>query len=194
MVEPATSSTHEETAKKLKRDATGHFLKVESEAKSDELVNLKIHNPAKKLEELVDDIRKHHQTTVSFQAKIPLLAVITITGIILGLSSFQLGRLLPFCPSFPTTRIGTLYVLSVVEAPPRSIVELISPWSKPTQPTNQTKTILVEKDTTTTLEVAKGNSFFNLHGLTVAVTGEFQTCTSSLKVIDARNVTVVTKL
>ena len=186
-------SKREKIASGLERDKYGHFVKTVETSDNEHLVDVRIHNPLKKFEDVAEDIRKHQSTTLSFKAQIPLWVSIVILMVTLGLSTFQLGSLFPFCPGFQTTKMGTLHTLQIMETPGRSLIDMINPFSIQPTPIARTKTILFEDGETYVVVVPKGASVVDLNNQEVAVTGELSSCTKSIIVSHPQNISLLIK-
>lgn len=185
------SARKSEVAETKPRDQFGHFLDTSETADNEHLVDVRIHNPLKKFEQVAEDIRRHQNTTLSFKAQIPLWVSIVILLVTLGLSSFQLGSLFPFCPGYQTTKIGTLHTLQIMETPARSFVEIINPFTPKSIPVEKTKTILQENGETYTIVLPKGTNVVDLDNQTVTVTGNLSSCAKTISVSFPQNISVL---
>lgn len=189
---PAIPSAKSEAARLKQRGPHGEFVNLSQDQSGEHLVDLKVHNPLKKIYSVLEDIKKHQETTVAFKFSIPLFALPIALALLFGVGAFQLGRLLPFYPSYPATRVGTLYSLTVTETPARSLWEWLNPFSQKPSSAARPKVILWEADTTLSIEVPATVSLANFHGQLVAATDEVNSCTQSLKVTNTQNVTLLT--
>lgn len=191
MPDDAARSKHQETVKTQIRDGMGKFIKSEATTESDHLVDVKIHNPLKKIEQLIDEIRRRQTTQFAFKASIPLIALPLALALIFGLGGFQLGKIAaPVCLTRTATRLGTLHVLTVLVQMEPTWLERLTPWlGSPQRKQSRTIALLEEKTATLTVEYTLSQSLTAYNGRRVAVTGTFNPCTEVLILEAVENIT-----
>ncbi len=191
MPDNSAQSKHQEVAKTQVRDGLGKFIKTEASSQSDHLVDVKIHNPLKKIEQLIDDIRRRQTTQFAFKANIPLIALPAALALLFGLGGFQLGKIAaPVCLTRTVTRLGTLHVLTILVPDEPTWLERLTPWlGSPKRREAQTAALLEEKSETSTVKPAAGVSLVDFNGQRVAVTGTLNPCTEILSLETAENIT-----
>lgn len=175
----AADSFHQEVASGQKRDEFGRFFKLAQDENGEELVDVKIHNPFKRLYALLQQIKAHQRTTFGFKISIPLLALPIVLAFVFGLGGFGLARIWPLCQETQVTMVGTVYSLG--EVTPASTRSWIPFWPQPS-PTPVERVILYREQETLSLRGEKGIDLGSFHGQVVAVVGKRSECTGTLRV------------
>lgn len=118
-------------AKNRTRDAKGHFVKAETDIKTpldssnslragalsspsadsseDNIVDVKVRNPLKKITKILEDIKKHQNTSFAIKFSIPLIALPVFLFIV-----FQLGRAQTACVESFSSKKGEFQVIEVL--------------------------------------------------------------------------------
>lgn len=189
MNENDPASTHEKVASKMVRSEKGRFVRISDESEGENLVDVKVHNPFKKIYAILESIKKKQETTLAFKATIPLIAIPIILAVLFGLGGFQIGRLNPMCQSHFTTRIGTLYVLSYSKPPEKNLLQTFLPWlTTQPSPVPQVAAILKENEEVYQLQLSFPLSAITYHGQQVAVSGELNNCTQTISISTSTNI------
>jgi len=175
------------------RDEFGRYINVDStnQNQDEELVDIKVHNPLKRIYQLLTDIKKHQETTFAFKFTIPLIALPVAIAILLGVGGFQLGRLNPVCQTSFTTYFGRLYSLRVVKPASSSLWSRWFSWLSVPQQVIATQTVLQQVDQTLVINVPKSVNIDQFHNQQVAISGELNPCTQVLEVSSLQNITPV---
>ncbi len=175
-------------------DALSKALADVSEDKEGEtLVDIKVHNPLKRITQILQEIKNHQTTTVSLRFTIPLIALPIVLFV-----AFQVGRAQSLCAQNFRTEQGRLQILTI-KAPVnnQSVLSLLLSFfprvpslSDPLDLQSQVRTILV----------TPGNEVISIiHpedvdpqpyvGQTVLLTGNYSACTQSMTLDDNSNIT-----
>jgi len=178
-----------EVAKSRERDEHGHFVDVEADEEGENLVDVKVHNPFKKIYSILESIKKKQETTLAFKATIPLIAIPIILAVLFGFGGFQIGRLNPMCQSHFTTRIGMLYVLSLTKPADKNLAQTFLPWLT-SQPSSVPQVVAILKDGNEAyqLQLNFPLSTLTFHNQQVAVSGELNNCTQTIFVNTSTNI------
>lgn len=172
------------------RDKFGKFIKFDEDESGENLVNVTVHNPVKRIYQLLSDIKKHQETTFAFKFTIPLIAIPIIMAVLFGLGGFQLGKFAsPFCDSSFTPRSGQLLVTSVQRPPTQPFWEKLFFWPTPSPPALQTLTVLMSQNETITVNTKLDLADF--HQKPVLVVGDFNACDHTLSLTSRSNISVL---
>lgn len=192
MSDDPADSKHSQSASKQLRDEFGHFVKTQEDQDGENLVDVKVHNPFKKIYAILESIKKKQETTLAFKATIPLIAIPVILSVLFGLGGFQLGRLNPVCQPQFTTRVGTLYVLTLTKPADKNLVQSLLPflYSQPA-PTPTIQAVLKDGNEVYQLSLSFPLSSLLFHGKEVAVSGNLNPCTQNLSITASENITTL---
>lgn len=173
-----------QVAQSKTRDTFGKFIKINQQSEDNEnLVDIKVHNPLKKLYQFLDSIKKRSVTTISFKVSIPLLVLPLVVAAIFGYSGFKLGRVFsPICQSFSTSKTGVLYLHNVTEPESDNLFTQIIPFWPQSEVKMKLVTFLSGQDSDYTLVYKVGINLQQFNQRHVAVYGEYNPCTQSLTV------------
>lgn len=171
------------------RDKFGKFIKFDEDNHGDNLVQVSVHNPVKRIYQLLSDIKKHQETTFAFKFTIPLIALPIIMAVLFGLGGFQLGKLAsPFCQSTFTPRSGQLLVTSVQKPPAEPFWEKLFFWSAPAPQDMQTLTVLLSQNEPITINTKL--DLVDFHQKSVLVVGDFDSCSHTLSLTSRSNISL----
>lgn len=185
-------ATRKQVATQRTRNQLGKFIHFSQDTQGEELVDIKVHNPLKRLYAFLDYLKTHGELKIAFRFTVPLIAIITLAIAAISLTGFStLNRLASVCPTQSVTHIGRLYQLTVEEpaSKPLSVFGLSLTPINPSKFT--TRTILQETNQTLTLALPKNLDITTFHEQYVAVTGELNLCDTTLTVASSRNLTPV---
>lgn len=186
-------ATRNQVAIKRVRNEFGKFIRFSQDTGGEELVDIKVHNPLKRLYAFIDYLKTHGELKLDFRFTIPLVAVVTLAVVAVSLTGFStLNRLASVCPTQSATRIGRFYRLTVEEPAPKPLSVFGIVLTPATPPKLTTQTVLREADRTLTLTLPINLETEAFHEQTVAATGEFNPCDATLTVNSAQNLTLVT--
>lgn len=203
-----TREKKSEIAKERPRDEEGHFIS-EEEAEAlkkrtpfenftantthigrthddDELLDLHVGNPLKRIAQLLEDIKK--QKAFSFTLK----GSLGIMGVALALSIFGIfGGQKMFCEKGIQSQIGVVRIMGIPEAE-HSDIPLIGPvidfyknWFAPRNQPVRYRTILIsEGNDTIHLPYSRFVNYYSYNGSQVIATGNYDSCSKTLKVKD----------
>lgn len=184
-----TTEEHKKVAQKMPRDAKGHFIsknKASSISKgekySDDLLDVRVHNPLKRITDLLEDIKK--QKAFAFTLK----GSLGVMGVFLALSVFGIfggGKML--CDKGVQSLIGTIKILQVTQTEGRHIPILSNLISYLKNESNQPhpRTLLVKQDgTAINLPPSRFVDLVPFQNYSVIATGDYDACGQTLKVTD----------
>lgn len=178
-----------------KRDHFGRFIRVTEDKEGAELVDIKVHNPLKRLYAAIDYLKTHGDIPITLRTRIPfawiavgLVLFLSVTGIV------KLVRLASVCPTNFITKIGTLYELNVAIPVGPAIYLFGLPLTQSSLPKAVKQTVLLVDNQTLTLKMAPGVSSAGYHGQLVAASGNFNICDSTIDIASPLNLAQVPKL
>lgn len=181
-------SFHQKVASNQQRDEFGKFFKIAQDESGEELVDVKIHNPFKRLYALLQQIKAHQKTTFGFKISIPLLALPIVLAFVFGLGGFGLGRIWPLCQETQVTMVGTVYSLGSDYMPEGGFN--LPFWPKPS-PSPIPRMILYSEKETVSLLSGKGVELTPFHGQVVAAVGKRSECEGTLRVEKASDISAL---
>lgn len=178
-----------------KRDRFGRFVRVREDKGGEELVDIRVHNPLKRLYAAIDYLKTHGDIPITLRTRIPfawiavgLVLLLSVTGIV------KLVRLASVCPVSFITKISTLYELNVA-LPQDPVISLFGlPLTQRSLPKEVKQTVLLVDNQTLTLKLAPGISATGYHGRLVAASGNFNVCDATIDVASSLNLTQVPKM
>ena len=185
---PATSPS----LNKSKRDPFGRFVHITEDKFGEDLVDIKVHNPAQRFYSYIDYLKTHGDIPIFIRTKIPFFLVVLLFFSILGFTGIsKIIHLASVCPTTFTTKIGRLYELTVATEPhpPLAIFGITLVGS--TLPQAATRVVLVENNQTLSVKLAPGISAAGLSDQSVAVSGNFNICDSTITVSSPLNLAPV---
>lgn len=189
-------------AKDRPRDKEGHFIPSEvkdlpkndqnpvtkflhdetavHKSNGDELVDIHVGNPLKKIQDLLEDIKR--QKAFSFNIK----GSLGVAGIALVLGTFGIfGGTKAFCSRGVQTKIGAIKTLSYQQVSKERFWEKIPFVSDFMPKSTSERVILIEQDSKTTRLVYNKKALQNIAQNTIYIaTGEFDACSNELKLQD----------
>ncbi len=208
---PYTKEEHKQTAQQMPRDNEGHFAKkptpstINNEPSTmnpvskflsdhttysknqDDLLNIHIGNPLRKLVSLLEDIKK--QKAFSFTLK----GSLGLVGVVVALSLFGIfGTDKLFCNKGIQSQVGVIKVLNFKEERSNSFLSQV-PILNTLYPIPNTaiinRIVLVKKDDSVIkLENIKSEEVTKFSTLRVIVTGNYDSCSESLKIPDTKSI------
>ncbi len=168
---------------------TLNSLGIEESSNEETILDIKVHNPLKRITQLLQDLKKHQTTTVSLRFTIPIIALPIVLFV-----AFQIGRAQTLCAQTFTTQAGTVQVLQVKvpRAAPTALSLVLSFFPSVPQPTadliDQERAILLLPSSEVvhiihprTVEV------FPFVGQSVLLTGNYSACTRSITLDHQQN-------
>lgn len=168
---------------------TLNSLGIEESSNEETILDIKVHNPLKRITQLLQDLKKHQTTTVSLRFTIPLIALPIVLFV-----AFQIGRAQTLCAQTFTTQAGTVQVLQVKvpRAAPTALSLVLSFFPSVPQPTadlvDQERAILLLPSSEVvhiihprTVEVLP------FVGQSVLLTGNYSACTRSITLDHQQN-------
>lgn len=200
------SEIKSEIAQQKPRDEEGHFIHVDppkdpqphqspvrkffsenthySKGK-DDLVDIHVGNPLHRITQLLEDIKK--QKAFSFTLK----GSLGLAGVALALGVFGIfggGQIL--CEKGTQVEIGTVKQLQVLEDDPTNGIPVLSQIMSYFNPKREhQKFILVRNDESVIqLPFSKTTELAKFIGMKVTVTGNYNSCSNSLKVSDPKGI------
>lgn len=169
--------------------------KSNDDAQKDDLVDIRVHNPLRRVVELLKDLKRHQNTTVSLRFTIPLIALPIVL-----LAAFQLGRVETACVPAFTTVVGNLDIIRIraPKNPPTLFGQIAGFFtqmpllSKPSDLTEVTRAVLLtQRDGTLTLIHAADIGTVSFDKRDVIVSGYLNTCTRTITLDDAKNLSLL---
>lgn len=158
-------------------------IKIEETKDDDTLVDVHISNPLKRIQELLEDIKKQKAFTFSIKGSLGL------AGIILVLTTFGIfGGSKAFCEKGIQTQTGSVRALDMTEEATdpnlplwQKIINFILP-----SPKTQTNRIVLFPSTGSPIHLVSGYSsqLQKLDGQNIIVTGTFDACSQTLSIND----------
>lgn len=207
MDSPKKSPAKSEIAQDRPRDSEGHFIPVEPtptkkpktpkspidqffsqhttySKNQDDLINIHVGNPLRKITELLQEIKK--QKAFAFTLK----GSLGVMGVFLTLSVFGIfggGQLL--CDKGVQTHIGTLKVLNTFESNTTQIPILSEILNYVAPQAIHNRVILIAADgSTMNLPYTNKVNFQTYDAQKILVTGNYDACSRTIKIIDATSV------
>ncbi len=184
---PYTKEEHEKVASKMQRDSKGHFIKgsrgsqilSEQGESKDDILDVHVGNPLRKITELLVDIKK--QKAFSFTLK----GSLGIMGVALALSVFGIfggGKIL--CDKGVQTQIGVIKTLNIYDTEQSRSTPVLSLFLNYFNPkTAHYKTILVKTDETVISVLGINNQTIQQwNNNYVIATGNYDACSQTLTV------------
>ena len=184
---PYTKEEHEKVASKMQRDSKGHFIKgsrgsqilSEQGESKDDILDVHVGNPLRKITELLVDIKK--QKAFSFTLK----GSLGIMGVALALSVFGIfggGKIL--CDKGVQTQIGVIKTLNIYDTEQSRSIPVLSLFLNYFNPkTPHYKTILVKTDETVISVLGINNKTIQQwNNNYVIATGNYDACSQTLTV------------
>lgn len=212
---------HEIVAEKETRDEHGHFAKKPSlpdpsamnsepstmnpvskflsehttySKNQDDLLNIHIGNPLRKLVVLLEDIKR--QKAFSFTLK----GSLGLVGVVVALSLFGIfGGDKLLCSKGIQSQIGVIKVLNFKEIKEGSAIPFIGSLtdlfgSKAANSALQHRIVLIKKDDTAIkLENIKPEDVSKFSSLPIIATGEYDSCSQTLKITDSNGLQIYAK-
>lgn len=185
-------ATRIQAAEKRVRNDFGKFIHLSQDAEGEELIDIKVHNPLRRLYAFLDYLKTHGELKIAFRFTVPLVAVVTLALVAIGITGFStLNRLASVCPTQNATRIGRLYRLTVEEgsSKPLSLFGIV--LVPAAAPKLNTQTVLRDGSETFTLTLPQNLDSTVFHEQTVAATGDFNPCSHTLAITSTRNLTLL---
>ena len=206
------SDIKSEIAENRPRDDEGHFIsqeKIEEHEKKgvidklfsenvhysksqDDLLNVHVGNPLRKIYLLLQDIKNQKVLSVSAKASFGIMGVAVAIGII---SIFGVSNV--FCAKGVQSEIGVIKTLNIEDTRTTNIPvigSLFDWFSARTNPQTHARVVLVRDDNTTIrLPYSKNVKFATYQNLPVIVTGNYDACNSTLTVQDESGVETFVK-
>lgn len=191
---PARVSSRVSGTTDVIREAIGAHTQETSNEET--ILDIKVHNPLKRIAKLLEQIKNHQTTTVSLRFTIPLIALPIVI-----LAAFQLGRAQTICSQTFATQQGTLQRVSVRVPKDRpGVLKLLLSFfpSVPailhsSQLVEQQRTILIapNRDIIQVLHdrATDVSGYINQE---VLLTGNYSACTKTMTLDDRQNITVLT--
>lgn len=164
-------------------------------AQKDDLLDIRVHNPLRRVIELLKDLKRHQNTTVSLRFTIPLIALPVVL-----LAAFQLGRVETACVPAFTTLVGNLDIVRIKapKNPPTLVGQIVGFFSqvplitKPSDLVDTTRTVLLtQKDGTLTVVHAADIGTVPFDKRDVLITGYLNACTRTITLDDAKNLSLL---
>lgn len=156
------------------------------------LIDLHVGNPLRRITELLEDIKK--QKAFSFTLK----GSLGVAGVVLALSAFGFfsgSKML--CEKGTQSLIGTVRILQLHEEEKSDIpllgpvIDFYSIWFTPYKPLPKFRTLLVTAENETIhLPYSRFVNYTPYTGQSVVATGEYDSCSKTLKVTDANSIEV----
>lgn len=151
----------------------------------DDLLDIHIGNPLRKITELLEDIKK--QKAFSFTLK----GSLGIAGVVLALSVLGIlgaGNLL--CEKGVQTKTGNLKILNIKETVLENDLPLISLWINYFSPKQtHNRTIIISPDNSVTkLSYSRFVNFSQYENLPVLVTGNYDACSQTITIQDTNGI------
>jgi len=164
-------------------------LGIEESTNEETILDIKVHNPLKRITQLLQDLKKHQTTTVSLRFTIPLIALPIVLFV-----AFQIGRAQTLCAQTFTTQAGTIQVLQVKvpRTAPTALSLVLSFFPSVPQPTadlvDQERAILL-LPTSEVVHIIHPRSVdvVPFVGQSVLLTGNYSACTRSITLDHQQN-------
>lgn len=164
-------------------------LGIEESSDEETILDIKVHNPLKKITQLLQDLKKHQTTTVSLRFTIPLIALPIVLFV-----AFQIGRAQTLCAQTFTTQAGTIQVLQVKvpRTAPTALSLVLSFFPSVPQPTadlvDQERAILL-LPTSEVVHIIHPRTVdvVPFVGQSVLLTGNYSACTRSITLDHQQN-------
>jgi len=176
-------------------DSISRFVRTVESDDDENLIDIKVNNPFKRIIELLKDIRRKQSTTFSLKFTIPLIALPVFL-----LTAFQIGRFQTGCTPTIVTKIGT--VKNITIDVPNEKVDLVASVLSffRTVPKVRTGVPLVAKERALLIS-PQGETLTILHtdeiglgpleGRTVFLTGSYSSCSPVIALDSKQNITVL---
>lgn len=178
-----------------KRDRFGRFIRVTEDKEGAELVDIKVHNPLRRLYAAIDYLKTHSDIPISLKTRIPFAWIAVGFVLLLSVTGFvKLVRLASVCPTNFITKIGTLYELDVALPQDPAISLFGLPLIPSRLPKAVKQTVLLVDNQTLNLKLAPGLSAAGYHGRLVAASGNFNVCDATIDIASSLNLTQVPKM
>lgn len=164
-------------------------LGIEESSNEETILDIKVHNPLKRITQLLQDLKKHQTTTVSLRFTIPLIALPIVLFV-----AFQIGRAQTLCAQTFTTQAGTIQVLQVKvpRTAPTALSLVLSFFPSVPQPTadlvDQERAILL-LPTSEVVHIIHPRTVdvTPFVGQSVLLTGNYSACTRSITLDHQQN-------
>lgn len=172
------------------RDEFGRYIKLNEDETGDNLVNVTVHNPVKRIYQLLSDIKKHQETTFAFKFSIPLIALPVAFAVLFGLGGFQLGKVAsPFCTPRFTPHTGKIMVTQVSVPQEEPVWKKLFFWLPEPAPIDRPLVVLESAQQTLTVKTNLNLRAFQ--GRDVLVAGEYTDCDQTVNLSSLQNITLL---
>ena len=203
------SDLKSEIAENRPRDDEGHFIsqeKIEEHEKKgvidklfsenvhysksqDDLLDVHVGNPLRKILLLLQDIKQQKALSVSMKASVGIMGIALVFGVF---GVFGGGKIL--CDRGVQSQIGTIKVLNVVDSNPSTIPFLGTIVNYFQPQVEHRRTVLVREDNSALrLPFSKNLKFEQYENLPVIITGSYDSCGQTLTVKDQSGIEVYLK-
>lgn len=174
-------------------EALSKFSSIKETTDDETILDIKVHNPLKRIAKLLEDIKRHQTTTISLRFTIPLIALPVVLFVV-----FQIGRAQSLCAQTFTTQRGMIQVVSLkVPAKSPSPLQLVLSFfpaiPKPTTDlVDQDRAILLTNSEVIHIVHSSDLDLMPFRGESVLLTGNYSACTRSMTLDHADNLKEVT--